>query len=151
MARDIGQYQQSHANDGRVAGTHAVHAVIEISAIGNGRHHKNGKDNKQHPACCYLIVSQETHHLGVVEIVILHKRDGGLQRLYRLRLMLYNDFLILLLYGNILTDDSIGTEPQRKTNNEADGHLAHNLVLALQAILIAAEHLDIIVEEAQEA
>ena len=80
--------------------------------------------------------------------MVLHKGYGGLQRLHRLRLMLHYNLLILLVFADILTDNSIRAEPQRQADDKTYRHLAHDLVLTLQAVLVFAEHLDIVVEEA---
>ena len=83
--------------------------------------------------------------------MVLDKGDSGHQRLHGLRLVLYHQFLVLLLYGDVLAHYGIGTEPQGQTDDKANGHLAHNLIPALQTFLVAAEYLDVVVHETEEA
>ena len=65
--------------------------------------------------------------------------------------MFHHNFLIGLHLTNGLTHHGIRTEPERQTHNEADRHLTHNLIHALQAFLVTFENLDIVIQETQEA
>ena len=49
VTRNIGQGHQSDADDGRVARSHAVHAIVEVGTIADGRHHKHGEQHKENP------------------------------------------------------------------------------------------------------
>ena len=97
------------------------------------------------------MLAAERHDFVVAQIVVLHEGDGGLQRFHGFRLVSDNGLDALLFGGNILMDDSIGTEPERQAHNESNADLTYNLVLALQTVLVLAENLDIVVEEAEEA
>ena len=97
MRAHIGQNAQGHADDGRVACTHAVHAVVEISTVADGCYHKDGHDDKENPAGSCFVFAAERHDGGVVEVVPFDKRDGGLERLAGLSSVLDDHFLPLPL------------------------------------------------------
>ena len=83
--------------------------------------------------------------------MVLDERDGGVERLDRLRFVFYHNLLILLFYIHILTNHHIRTQPKHQAYDEADTYLSHNLVLTLQSVFVALEYLDVIVQESQES
>ena len=97
------------------------------------------------------MLAAERHDVVVAQVVVLHERDGGLQRFHRFRLMRHHGLNALLLSGDVLMDDGIGTEPKRQAHNQTDRHLSYNLILSFQTFLVAAEDFNVVVEEAQEA
>ena len=74
----IGEYTQCHAHDSRVAGTHAVHAVVEVGTIAHCSDHKNRHDHKQCPSCSTSPVAHPLGERAIVKVVVLDKGDGGL-------------------------------------------------------------------------
>ena len=83
--------------------------------------------------------------------MVLNERNGCLQRLHRLFLVFDHNLLILLWHVDILSDHHVGTQPERQTHDKADTHLTYNLVFTLQSVFVAAEYLDIIIEESKES
>ena len=80
-----------------------------------------------------------------------HERYRRLERLAGLAAVLHHHLLsVLALNGKVLVDLGIGRGPQHQTHNESDAHLAHNLVFALQAFLVALEDLDEVVHAAEQ-
>ena len=98
MARHIGQYAQCHTNHGRVAGTHTVHSVVEISTIAHCRNHDDCHHNEENPTGCFLVLAAEGHHLGIVEVVVLQEGDGCLERFLGFTLVLHHHLLTLTLH-----------------------------------------------------
>ena len=82
--------------------------------------------------------------------MVLHKGDGGLQRLHCLFLVFHHDFLILLLYSNIFAYYGIRTEPECEAYNKTDTDLSNDLVFAFQSLLITLEDFDIVIHESEE-
>ena len=151
MARHIRQYAQRHTDDGGVAGTHAIHTVVEVGSVGDSGHHEDGHQHEENPTSCLLVFAETGGELLIVEVVVLQEGDGRLQALHRLTLMLHHHFLpLVLLERDILAHHRIGTEIEHQAHNQADAHLAHNLVLALQSLLVSAENLDVVVHETEE-
>ena len=68
--------------------------------------------------------------------------------------MLYHNHfgvLRLLHISTVFTDNSIGTEPQGDSYNEAYRHLSDNLVFSFQTVLVLLENLDVVIHESQES
>ena len=147
VRRHVGEDEQCHPDDGRVAGTHAVHAVVEVGTVRHRRHHDDGHDDEEHPSGCHLVVAEECHDLRVVQVVVLDEGNSCLQRLDGFPLVLHHHLLVLALHGDVLAHHGIGAEPQRQSHDEAYRHLPHNLVDALQPLLVLAEYLDVVVHE----
>ena len=97
MTADISQDAQCHTYYRRVAGAHPVHTVIEVGTVGDCRHHEDGHDDEENPACRNLVLAAEAHNLRIVEVVALHKRNGGLQGLHGILLMLDDHLLSVFL------------------------------------------------------
>ena len=57
VSRHIGQDEQRYTDDGRVAGTHAVHTVVQVGTVRYCRHHEDGQDDEQHPSGSHLILA----------------------------------------------------------------------------------------------
>ena len=150
MARHIGQNAERHADDGRGAGAHAVHAVVEVGSVRHRRDHQNGHDDEENPSGGVFMLAEDRHHLVVAQIVVFHERNRRFQRFHRLRLVRDNGFHALFLGGDVLVEHGVGTQPERQADDEADGHLSDNLPLAFQAVFVLAENLDVIVEKAQK-
>ena len=82
--------------------------------------------------------------------MVLDEGNGGLQRFVGFGLVSDNLCFLLLGLADILAHHHIGTQIEHQTDDEADGHLSDNLVLAFQTVFLVTEGLDIIVHEAQE-
>ena len=65
--------------------------------------------------------------------------------------MFDDHLLVLLRFGDILTDDGVRTQPERKSYHKAQQHLSYYLVDARQSFLVFLEDLDIVVHKAQKA
>ena len=151
VAAHISQDAYRHAYYRRVAGTHAVHAVVEVSAVRHRRDDKDGHDDEQDPACRRLILAAERHDARIVEVMAFDERYGGLQRLGGLRPVLDDHLLSLALDGEVLVHLHIGRHPQRETHDETNAHLTDNLVTAFQTFFVATENLDVVVHTAEKA
>ena len=79
--------------------------------------------------------------------MVLNKRYGCVQRLHRLLLVLHHYLLILLLNVYVLTHHGVRAQPERQTYDKADTHLSHNLPFTFQAVFVATEYLNIVIEE----
>ena len=113
VARHVGEDAQGDAYYGRVAGAHAVHSVVEVGSVRHRRHHEYCHYDEQHPSGGRLVLAEEAHEVGVVEVVPFDERDGGLERLARLGPVFHYHFLpVLLLDGKVFVDFSVGTVPQ---------------------------------------
>ena len=75
MAGDVGEYSEGDTDDSRVAGTHAIHAIIEVTAIAHCHHYEGGKEDKEYPSGCTLVLSEPCKHGGIVEIIMLYERN----------------------------------------------------------------------------
>ena len=150
MAAHIGQYAQCQADDGRVAGTHAIHAVVHVAAVAHRHHYECGDDYKQNPSGGRFVAAHEAHEAGIVEIVVLHKRDGGDGAFHRLALVHYHFGLPSALHGHVLAYHSIGAQPQGKAHHQTQQGLSCQLPDWAQAVL-AVFHLDVVVQQAQQA
>ena len=152
MTGHVGQYAQDDADDGRVARCHTVHAVVEVGTVGDCRHHEDGHEDKQEPAAHLLVLAQPVEGIGIVEVVVLEEGDGGLGRLCRLALVNNLGSRIgSTLHLDIFADNRIVAQIERETHDDAKAYLTDDLELAVQALLIALEHLDIVVGKAQGA
>ena len=148
VARDVGQDAQCQADDGRVSRRHAVHAVVQVGAVADGRHDEDGDEDEQHPARRLGVVAQEAHDVGIVQVVALEEGDGGLRGLDFLG-GVYHLCLPALLHLDVLADDHLRAEVERQSHDEAQAHLADDFELAVQAFLVLLEYLDIVVRKAQ--
>ena len=111
MRTHIGEYAQRHANDGRVAGTHAVHAVVEVGTVAHCRHHEDGHDDEEYPSCRRLVLAAERHEVRVVQVVALDKRYGRLERLLGFGAVFHHHLLTLALYREVLIHLHVGRRP----------------------------------------
>ena len=151
MTAHVGQYAYGHAYYSGVAGAHAVHAVVEVGAVGDGRHHEYRHDDEQHPSGSGLVLAAERHDARVVEVVALDKRNGRLQRLHGLCAVLDDGLLTVVLISEVLVHLHVGRGPEHEAHNETDAHLSHYLVATLQSLLVVAEYLYEVVESAEHA
>ena len=79
MTAHICQYAQRHTYDGGITGTHTVHAIVEVGTVAHGCHHEDGHQHKQYPTGGNLIFATERHHVGIVQVMALVERNGGLK------------------------------------------------------------------------
>ena len=145
MAGYVCQYAQCQTDNGGGARCHAVHAVIQVGAVGNGGYYEYGDEHEQYPARRLCVFSHERHEVGIVKVVALEERDGSLCSLDFFGGMYYLDALSRFLYLDVFTDNDLRTEIQGKPYNESQAYLADNLELTVQAFLVFLEYLDVIV------
>ena len=148
----IGQDAEHDADDGGVTGGHAVHAVVQVSAIGHGGNHEDSHEDEQYPATQLLVLTHPVKGVGIVKVVVLDEGDGGLGRL--LRLALVHDYSALpcaALHLDVLADDGLVAQVEREAHDDAKTHLTDDLELAMQTLLVALEHLDVVVGKAEAA
>ena len=151
MRAHISEDAKGYANDGRVAGTHAVHAIVEVGSVAYCRDNEYGHDDEQYPSGRCLVLTAEAHDAGVVEVVPLYEGDGCLKRFLRNRAMGNDGLLTLLLYGQVLVHLDIGRCPQHQSHYESYANLSYNLVLALQSFLVTSENLYEVVHAAKKS
>ena len=150
MTGHVGQYAQRHTDNSRIARRHAVHAVVQVRPVGHGYHDQGRHDHKQEPPGSRLVFSAKAHHLGIIQIVVLHERNRGNSRFHFLAFV-HNDFCIAqALCRNILPDHCVGTKPQCQADKKSQKGLSRQLVNGAQTIL-AYFHLDIVVRKPQNA
>ena len=148
----VGEDAEHHADDGGVAGGHAVHAVVEVGSVRHGGDHEDGHEDKQHPAAELLVLPQPVEGIGIVEVVVLDEGDGGLGGLLRLALVHHHGALpCAALHLDVLTDDGLVAHVEREAHDDAQAHLTDDLELAMQTLLVALEHLDVVVGKAEAA
>ena len=80
----------------------------------------------------------------------LEERNRCLQRFPCFRTVFHHGLLSLAFDGEVLVHLHVRRSPEHQTHDETDAHLSHNLVLTLQAFLVALENLDEVVHAAQE-
>ena len=152
MAGHIGQDAEHDTDDGRVARRHAVHAIVEVGTVRHGGDHEDGHEDKQHPTAQLLVLAQPVEGIGIVEVVVLHKGNGGLGGLDGLALVYHlGGVAVDTLHLYILADDGLVAEVEREPHDDTQTHLPDNLEDAVKALLVALEHLDVVVGKAQGA
>ena len=129
MTAHIGEYSYRDADDGRVPRAHAIHPVVKVRAVRHSRDDKYRHDDKEYPPRRGLVFSAETHDVRVVQIMSLHKRYGGLERLAGFSAVFHHYLAALFLDGEILVHLHVRRHPEHQSDNQSDAHLPHNLVL----------------------
>ena len=146
MTGHVGQYAQCHTDNRRIARCHAVHAVVQIRPVGHGYHDQRSHDHKQEPPGSRLVFSAKTHNLGIIQVVVLHKRYRGNGRFHFLTFV-YDDFGVAqTLCRYILPNHRVGTEPQCQADKKSQKGLSRQLIHRPQTVF-AYFHLDVIVRE----
>ena len=151
VAGHVCQYAQRDPDNGGISCRHPVHTVVQIGSVGYGGHHKNGDDDKHNPTRALRMFAHETYEVGIIEVIVLEKRDGGLGGFLVLALMhhIYDMPVFLNLY--VLADNHLRAQVKRQADYQPQPDLSDNLELAVKPFLVLAEHLDIIVQKSQRA
>ena len=76
--RYVCQYTQRQTDNGGVACCHAVHAVVQVGAVGDGGYHEDRNEHEQYPAGCLCMFSHEGDKVCIVQVIAFEKRNGGL-------------------------------------------------------------------------
>ena len=147
MSRHVGQYAQSRSDDGSVASTHAVHAIVEVGSVRHGCDDKRGDEYEQNPSAGTLgaTVVYPVESFVVVEVVVLEERNGSHGRLARFALVIYHGRR--LGHGlHIFAYNGLGRKPERNSYHASKQQLTQQLVARFHAVLVAAQ-LDEVVDE----
>ena len=143
--------EECDADDGRVTGTHAVHAVVEVGSIADSSNDEDGEQHEEDPSEAVSVgFAGPGEEVGVVEVMMLDERDGGLSR-FDLRRLLHHNDVILDMTGYHLVHAHGRAETKRQTDDQTERHLTGYLDPTVKAVFILAEGLDIIIREAQRA
>ena len=124
VAADPCQQRQCTTVDRRHTGGDTVDAVGQVAGIAYGRNHKYHHDDEQHPSILHRPRAHPADQPRVVEFIVLHKRDGSLQRIGDVRM-----------------------EGDSQTHRESQQHLPEHLVLTRKACL-SAGLLQVVIQEA---
>ena len=110
VAGYVCQYTQRQTDNGGVACCHAVHAVVQVGAVGDGGYHENRNEHEQYPAGCLCVFSHEGDKVCIVQVIAFEKRNGGLCSLDFFGSMYYFNALPRIFHFNILTNDNLRAE-----------------------------------------
>ena len=98
------------------------------------------------------MTSHPLGEIGVIEVVVLDERYGGLGGLHILRGVHDDGFLRFgLNYLHILAHRYIRAKPHGEAHNQAEAHLSHNFEAAFHAVLVVTMNLQIVVKETERA
>ena len=151
---------QYHAYDGRCARRQAVQAVGEVGAVGAGGDHKHDHEHVDGPFGVPAPGALDRRQPAVVELVVLDEGDGGLGALDHIFLYIaaagdgglcLERALDAFLHFHLFADDDVRAGPHGEADDEAQDDLADELSLLAHAFLLVAEHLDVVVGEADGA
>ena len=145
----VGKDEQGNADDSRVAGTHAVHAVVEVSTIADGSHHEDSEEDEEDPAeAVTVLLAGPGEEVGVVEVMMLDEGDSGLGG-FDLGGLLHDDDIILDMAGDDLVHADGRTETEREADDETQRDLSADLDPSVETVFVLAEGLDIVVGETE--
>ncbi len=145
----IGEDEQGDGDDGRVAGTHTVHAVVEVRSVADSGYDEDGEEDEEDPAEAVLIgLSGPGEEVGVVEVMMLDEGDSGLGGL-DLRGLLHDDDIILDMTRHHFVHAHGRTETQGESDDESESDLSGDLDPSVESVFVLAEGLDIIIREAE--
>ena len=89
---------------------------------------------------------------SIVEVVVLHKGDGGLRGFNGLALVLYHHLMTCAIFHlYVFAHHNVGAQIHGETHHESQSHLSHNLEFAFQAILVVSRQFQIVVGETEAA
>ena len=92
--------------------------------------------------------AQKRDQIGIIEIIILEKRNGRLGRLDIFRFIFYHfGICSRRLHSHILANNYIWTQKQRQPNDKTESHLSDYFKSPVQPLLIFFEHLNIVVQK----
>ena len=151
VAGYVRQYTQSQTDDGGVACCHAVHAVIQISAVGNGGHYEDCNEYEQYPSGRLGVLSHKRYEVGIVQVIALKERNGRLRSFDFFSGMYYLYTLSRLFHFDVFTNNDLRAEIQRQSYDEPQAYLADDFEFTVQTFLVFLEYLDIVVGESQRA
>ena len=90
--------------------------------------------------------SQKRNKVGIIEVIIFHKRDRRLCRLNILGKILYLGGIVFL-DGNIFTNHRIGAQIERQPDDKSQTDLSENFESAVKPLLVMMFELHVVVEE----
>ena len=82
--------------------------------------------------------------------MVLDEGDCGLERFLGFLLVLHHHFTPLFLHFKVEIGLHIGRQPEHQTHDKTYAHLSHNLVFALQTLLVVLENLYKIVHSTEK-
>ena len=95
--------------------------------------------------------AHEAYQIGIIQVVVLEERDGGLGRFLVLCLMNHFHDFSTSLYLYVFTDYYVWTQVQCQPDDETQPYLADDLELAMKTFLVFLECLDVVIEESKGA
>ena len=159
MARKVGQDRQHHHDRRRNARNQTVEPVGEIGAVRYGRDDEDRHQHVENP-CGHAVAAREPR---IVELVVLDERDRRLRgldalgahdhavrrdALDHLAVVVHED--LLDGFDHLVAHHDFGRSAHHRADDDADAHLSHDLELAFEPLLVVAEDLDVVVQEAQQ-
>ena len=87
--------------------------------------------------------------MGIIKVVILHKRDGcfGGFGLHILIAYLLNH--VAMAHLHVLLDHHIRTHEQHQPNDQTQSYLTHNLETAMHTLFVLLEHFNVVIGKTQ--
>ena len=147
----VGENEQGNRHDGRVTGTHAVHAVVEVRTVADCRYYEDCQQHKEDPTeAVFIVLARPGEEVGIIEVMMLDEGDGGLGGL-DLRTLLDDDHIVLDMTCDDLVHSDSRAETKGESDDETEGDLTGDLDPTVQTLFVLAEGLDIIVRKAQRA
>ena len=123
--------------------------VVQVGSVAHGRHHEDGYEYEEYPSGRLRVFAQKSHQVGIIEVVALEERNGGLCGLDFLCRVHHFHLSVRLFHLDVFADDHLRAEVEGQSYNQSQTYLADNLELAVQPLLVPLEYLDIVVGKAQ--
>ena len=146
IARQVGKQAQREADNGRRAGGQPVNAIGDIGSVGNRRDDENSHQHIHHPS---ILVGNKREQLAVIQRIVLEKRNRGHQRLDVA--VGCGGHIVVVNLAAVLAHHHMVVEVQDQAHNHTQPYLPHNLEPPLQAFLVLFEHLDVIIQKADQS
>ena len=157
MSRQVGQYAKHEHYGHRYAGQKAVQTVREVGSVGYGRDDEYRHEDIEYP-CRGVVAARKD---VVVELGVLHERNRGLGALLgcgaddALLIERAHAAVLDILHGlrldHLVAHHDVVRCPHHRSYDDAQTHLPDHLEAAVETLLIVAEHLDVVVQTADES
>ena len=146
MPRQIGHNSQCHPDNGRRTRCKAIEPIGKVRSVRYCRYDKNRYQYENNPAGGLCMFSQKRNKVGIIEVIIFHKRDRRLCRLDILGKILYLGGIVFL-DGNIFTNHGLGAQIERQPDDKSQTDLSENFESAVKPLLVMMFELHVVVEE----